>query len=165
MFHDIFSSNVIFRIINFAAFMGLFAFLFKRKLLPSIKKQIQEKKLLLQNLEQQKQGVKYQHSNLDNAIEQQEHLAIELQKKIMLWQMQLKQEQEQLNKQKTIMQEAIKIKAQKQKQERALKQLNKIIAPRALEQVEHTMKQEFADNARNEAFIRDIIIFIQESTQ
>jgi hypothetical protein len=164
MLANFFSSAVLFRIINFAAFIGFCVFLFKHYFLPSIKKQIQEKKLLLQNLEQQKQGIKYLHNNLDNAIEQQKHLADELTEKITLWRTNVLHQQGQAQESQKLVLEKMHKKITQQNQEQDLVQLNKKIIPSVIKEVRETLAHHFGNNDASQPFIKDIITFIQESS-
>lgn len=163
MFHKLLNITVLFRIINFAAFIGFFAFLFKQRLLPSIKKQIQEKNLLLQNLEHQKQGIRYQHSNLDNALEQQKHLADELIKKINLWHARVEEKQAHAYEEEKKIVAKLQEKKLIQTKEQAFVQLNKNIVPNALSYCEENLAQQFAHNDQGQSYIDDIVTFLQES--
>lgn len=163
MFHNLLTAKILFRVINFAAFIGLIAFLFKRNLLPAIKKQIQEKKLLLQNLEQQKQGIKYQHNNIDNALEQQKHLADELIAKINLWRTKVEEKQIHEYEQRKALLLKIQEKTFKQSQEQALFHLNKTLVPKVLSHVEQKLTEKFESNDHGQLYIKDIIGFLQES--
>lgn len=162
MFLDIFSSKVLFRIINFAAFIGFFGYLFKRSLLPSIRKQIQEKKLLIQNLEQQKQGIKYQHSNLDNAIEQQEHLAADLSQKIDLWNIKVAEWTQQMQEEEKKIRKSMQERELIQSHEQTRTKLNKEVLPQVIKNVEKDLTEYFDQPENNKAFIDNIVALIQE---
>jgi predicted transglutaminase-like protease len=132
-------------------------------MLPSIKKQIQEKNLLLQNLEQQKQGIKYQNNNIDNAREQQKHLADELISKITIWRAKVEEKQlHDLEEQKKIAKQ-IQARNYTQQQEQFLKQINKKIIPDVLKNVEENLIAEFALNAESQSYIKNIVDFLEES--
>jgi len=165
MLYKIFSLTTLFRFINFAAFAGLVVYLFNRYLLPSVRKQIHEKKLLLQNLETQKQGLKYQLSNLDQALEQQNFLAQELNHKIALWAHHVSTINEQ-NLQEQIANQAKIDKRTKIKNEKlTFELLNKKLIPSIITRVEHDLTQKFNQEDHTKKYIDTILRFIEESSQ
>lgn len=164
MFHNVLSTAFIFRLINFGALMAFFAYVFKRTMVPSIKKQIQEKKLLLQNLEQQKQGIKYQHSNLDSALEQQHYLGILLNKKIKIWSTHVEHQTKLKQEEMRILQKKMHEKALIQNQVQTFKQLTKSLIPEIIVDMEKKLGEEFSHPEQGQKFIKDIIGSLQESS-
>lgn len=162
MLYNIFSSVTLFRFINFGAFILFFGYLFKRYMLPSIKQQIQEKNLLIQNLEHQKQGIKYQHNNLDNALEQQDYLAASLTQKIAVWNDKvIELDAQELHEQKAIL-KTMQQNELIQSHEQARTKLNQETVPRVLMHVEKDLHDYFSNPHHNQDFIKDIISFLQE---
>ncbi len=165
MLYKVFSLTTFFRLVNFIAFAGLAVYLFKRYLLPSLYKQIHEKKLLLQNLEHQKQGIKYQLNNLDQAIEQQNFLGQELTQKIKIWAtyVHTKNEQEQLE--QRINQAKIDKKTEIKNQKLLFEHANKEFVPKLIKTVEHELAQEFEQPDQAKKYSNTILRFIEESSQ
>jgi hypothetical protein len=164
MLSNLISLTTAFRFINFGAFIGLVIYGYKRYLLPSLLKQIHEKKLLLQNLENQKQGIKYQLSNLDQALEQQHHLAQELTKKIGIWSENVHIQQQQEAEESRVNRDALLKLSELKNKKIAFDRTTKKVVPRVIKDLEHDLTQHFEHQAPAQKYIDDIIGFIKEST-
>lgn len=153
-----------FRLLNFGAFAGLAVYLYKRYLLPSVLKQIHEKKLLLQNLENQKQGIKYQLNNLDQALEQQHHLEQEFNHKIDLWAAKVRSKNERDQLEYKANQEKIDKQTEIKNKKLTFELANKRVVPTILKTVEYTLTKEFEQPQHAQKYNNDILRFIEESS-
>jgi hypothetical protein len=165
MLNSLFSLTTIFRFINFGVFLGLVIYGYKRYLLPAVLKQIHEKKLLLQNLENQKQGIKYQLSNLDQAIEHQQYLAQDLTQKIGAWSESVQAHYKQENNEFVHIQNVLTKQTALKNQKIAFEEATKKIVPVVLTALEHDLAQYFEHHNNAQKYNGDILRFIEESTR
>lgn len=142
--------------------MFFIKFLFKKYALPSIKEQVKEKNMLIQNLEQQKQDIKYLQNNLENALEHQQYIAQELTKKIHLWQSHTHQLEQEQQKQYSSIQEQLVQKKNKQQQELLVHYFNVTTVPVILGHVEESLLKEFSSADAQKNFLNNIITVIKE---
>lgn len=164
MLYNILSLTTAFKFINFAAFIGLGVYLFKRYLLPSLKKQLHEKKVLLQNLENQKQGIKYQLNNLDQAIEQQRYLAEELKRKIAIWTSSVHANNERALHEQATNQAKIDSNNELKNQRLIFEQMNKKLVPKIVAAVKRDLTHEFEQPELINKYMNDILRFIEKSS-
>lgn len=165
MLNNLFSLTTAFRFINFGVFLGLVVYCYKKYLLPSINKQIHEKKLLLQNLENQKQGIKYQLSNLDQAIDHQKHLAQNLSNKINIWSEGVNAQRQRDYETKNALLKTMINQAAIKSQKVAFEAATKKIVPEVLKNLEEDLTQYFEQNEHAREYNGDILRFIEESKQ
>lgn len=155
--------TIIFRLINFAALVGLFYYMFVKYLLPDIKSDIQ---LHEQEAEAQKTSIE-QLENRNNQLSQkiidQEILCSKLMQRVEQWRTAFERESEHNNRDL----EEIRIKTthrlKRQQDMMAHKKIMSIVVPKALEKAEQDEIQYFSQDSAQKDYIREIIAHVTKS--
>jgi hypothetical protein len=156
-------TTVLFRLLNFAALMGLFAFLFKKYMQKGIEQSIEQERLDEINMNNHIIEVDHCSSDLSIKISNQEKLCRHLIKQADQWKVVFDKELREKKHQQHTMQLQLVDRAKRQAQAIAHERMIQAILPQALAQAQEQLEASFAHESKSKAFVTDIIRHIKKS--
>lgn len=156
--------SIIFRLINFAALIGLAVFIFKRYFLADITEKIHLEEVEKDTLRHQIGQLDQQGNILCHEIVEQEELCKKLAQKVSQWHQIFNHELEQARKENMVLRVKSAERAERQKKFIEHEQLMNAVFPQAIEQIQSQLIKEFSAADRNKTFVIDVIDHMKKSS-
>lgn len=154
---------VAFKVINFAALIGLCLYFFQRKLKKKIKTKIEEKEVFWQNLQTNKKVLIDQQHKLSIEITWQQQYAQELLKKIGIWRStSLEFEQALQNAMLVNAQQAYERTLAIKEHKQLLATLDQIV-PKAMDDVHKELVHYFSELKNADRYVENVVVFMKKS--
>ena len=157
--------SIIFRFLNFAAFIALIVYLFKNYALDQIKEKIAEKFALFKGLETQRKDLINQNQVAKKEIEDQDDLFALLQKKIKTWNNSCRQATKEKNEELASIKEYHKVRLEQQSANIKQQRLLKKVLPGVITNTYQQLEQKFSKKEESQKFLKDIIGYMKKSTE
>ncbi|KKP28132.1 MAG: hypothetical protein UR12_C0025G0006 [candidate division TM6 bacterium GW2011_GWF2_30_66] len=156
--------TIVFKLINFAAFIWLVKYVFKSNILPDLKEKLSAKFALFKRLEEKNKDLIFQNELLEKEIKDQDKLFELLKEKINTWDKELKKEKEiNILEYKKII-ASHKNRTEIQAQNMHNQKLISEIFPRVIAGTFKQLEQKFKQEQESEKFFRNIINYMQNNT-
>ena len=157
--------SIVFRLLNFAAVLGLFAYLFKRYALDLIKSQMHEKEQRHEGLKQQTKELEHEEKKMGKALADQERLYKEITKKIQIWHSSFEQIlKDRFDEKERLRAFLIEKKAQQEKSLIAHR-IHGLIFSSVLQRTSDQLVQKFIPDAVGRSFLLDVVAKAEKSLQ
>lgn len=155
--------TIVFKLINFAAFIWLVIYVFKSNILPDLKEKLAAKFALFKRLEEKNKDLIFQNDFLEKEIKDQDKLFELLKEKINTWDKELKKEKEKnlLDYKKII--DSHQSRTEIQIQNMHNQKLISEIFPRVIAGTFKQLEQKFKQEQESEKFFRNIINYMQNN--
>lgn len=148
---------IVFRLINFGIVIGIFAYVFKAKLLDLIKSQINEEHKHADSLEKRAHQLKAEKQQVEDGIKQDAVSCAQLKDKVDAWRAAAQAELVALDEQKKHRIGQLQERAQAQAQQIEQHRAQKTIAPQALVHAKKQLIADFASHKDTDAYMQRII--------
>jgi hypothetical protein len=156
-------ATIFFRLLNFIAFIGLSAFVFKKYFRKTIEESIKQKHLEEINFGNHIRELEQRSKTLSEEIVKQEQLCAYLIDRTTQWQEAFeKQPQEQLEEQKKLTIQA-QLRTDKQAEHIRNEGIIKAVVPLVIEQTTKKLEEWYADPKHNKQFVENIVAFMEKS--
>lgn len=148
---------IIFRIINFAIVLLIFAYLFWSKALPVIKEKIKQKKQELSDLQQQQENLLKQHALLEKEIKDQDIFIRLIFEKIERWRSSFNREQNSKQLEHKILEHKILQNSKIRQRELEIHAFKEAVGLQAIRQAKEKLQDIFSDSSQGKRYVSTII--------
>ena len=157
------SIAIVFRLINFGAFIGAGLYLFYTKLLKPIREQIKEQEVFWRNLKKNRKSLIEHQKKLNEEITWQDGYAQELIEKISRWRIETERQRAALVKEKEQYADKAEKRAKKRVNEYQIRLVMNKAVPIAFDQIRHELDEKFADTKTAKKYLAQVIEQLHES--
>lgn len=162
MFAESFT-NILFRLLNFAALMGLFAFIFKKYMYHDIEESIKHDQLEEININTRISEIDHRGSELSEEIIKQEKLCKHLVTRADQWNSAFEKEVKEKQNEQQALHKKIVVRAELQAQTIANERMIHAVLPKAIETARNKLTQSFASETKSNEFVQGIIAHMKKS--
>lgn len=155
--------SFVFRVLNFAAILGLIVYVFRTRFLDQMRSKIREKEVFWKNLENNKTMLIKQQEELDDEINWQDIYGQELLAKIDQWHKHMDNIQEiEMKKRKEYCKEAEDRRTTQEKYVQ-LQEVAKRVSVSAFERIGDELEKRFSNKKKADAYLDKIVTGLQKS--
>lgn len=155
--------TIIFRILNFAALMGLFAFIFKKYFRKDIEASIENDRLTEINLNTRISEIEHRSSELSESIIKQEKLCQHLVARTSEWKLAFEKDVKLRQQEQQTLHKRSRERAERQAKTIAHERLVQAVLPKALEAARNKLKKSFETSAHSKEFVQGILAHMKKS--
>lgn len=154
--------TILFRLLNFAALIALFAYIFKKYMRHDIEQAIEHHRLEETNITNQIEENTLHGSKLSEEIRQQENLCQHLIARANQWKLAFGQEQQKKQLEIHAIQQKCLERIQRQARAIERERIIQAVLPKAVEKAQAQLMQSFTQENKNRQFIDDIIAHMKK---
>lgn len=149
--------ELVFKIVNFIAIIGLLAFIFKKYLLGTLRDQMHTKELVVEKLKKAFHTITRNYQLLDREIDHEQQQQRELKDKIVRWRADIDQQHEQLAQERNERSSKLKVQMLQQIKEIQKYVLYKQVLPQAVEQARSQLAKKFDDEQQQKEYLSELM--------
>ena len=153
--HDV--SFVFFRMLNFAALVALGVYVFYKYMLNGIQQKIAQQQAMRENKLRQKQLLHEENEKIKQSIQVQAQMGEDLLDKVAQWSVQVEKERVANKKYRDELRIQQEKKHERQREQRELYALKKLVMPGAIEQARKELIHQFAVENKSENYLNSLI--------
>lgn len=155
--------TILFRLLNFAALMGLFAFIFKKYMQEGIEKSIEQERLDEIHVNNHIIEVDHRSSQLSQELVDQEKLCRQLLERTNQWRSAFNEDMHKKQREQQVLQLQVLDRAKRQAKTITHERMAQAVLPKAIEEARMHLIETFAHAEKNKAFVLDIVHHIKKS--
>ncbi len=159
--HDV--SFVFFRMLNFAALVALGVYVFYKYMLNGIQQKIAQQQAMRENKLRQKQLLHEENEKIKQSIQVQAQMGEDLLDKVAQWSVQVEKERVANKKYRDELRIQQEKKHERQREQRELYALKKLVMPGAIEQARKELIHQFAVENKSENYLNSLMAIINKS--
>jgi hypothetical protein len=157
-------TTIFFRLLNFAALMWLFVYIFKKYMQKDIEESIEHDRLEEINVNAQISEGGQRSSELSDKIINQEKLCIYLVTRADQWKIAFEKEVQEKHCAQQVLQQQVIERAKLQAQAITQQRVIQTVLPHAVKQAREQLAYSFADDAKSKEFVQAIITHMEKGT-
>ena len=155
--------TILFRLLNFAALVGLFAFIFKKYFKKEIEESIEHDHLEEINQQTRKREIEQRGSELSEEITKQQKLCEHLAARTNQWKVAFEKEVKQKKQEQHVLRNLAKERAEQQAKTIVYERTVQSVLPKALDKARNKLKESFAASEHGREFVKGIIVHMKKS--
>ena len=155
--------SIIFRLLNFAALIGLFIYIYKKYLQNDIEASIEHDRLAEINLNTRIDEMQQRSSELSEEIIKQEKLCTYLNERTAQWKVAFEKDMKERQAEQQAIHKQTVNRAHQQIKTIEYERMAQAILPKALERARNQLKKSFDQKAHGKAFVGDILSHMKKS--
>lgn len=156
-------TSTVFVFINSAVLFGLLWYVYRKKLVPSVYEKMEEQEQELFLLSQEKERLGQEQVALDEQVEQQERLYGELMRHMTAWRAYDSRDEQTHEQERERIAHSLHDKELRRTRYRAMQYTIKKVLPNALAQARASLEQQYANEARGQQFLQEVLHTMKES--
>jgi len=153
---------ILFRLINFAIFIGLGVFYFRRSVFAKIKQKMLDEQEEKQSLVIRIHDLTVEFHTLDQSLQEQNRLCRSLENKVILWRSRVDEERYALEREKQNIYKRVQARVVRQENEQLFASALATIAPQSIEQVKKRLVDTFIEEGRGTEYIDAIVAHLDQ---
>jgi hypothetical protein len=152
--------SVVFRLLNFALFIALLIYGFKRYVYQAVIAQMAEREKTRKELEDKKESLAQMQARLDEQMHTNERVHKELMATLHTWQRSFERNQHELHEEKARIKYQLELKMEHRRHVQLLNQVQDEVIVPVIEQTHHAARDYFAQPEHGKAYLKELLAYM-----